>query len=508
MQKNYYGNDVLKKTQDYINDSGCTWIKPDKKEFYAFKKGVERGVLVEDKGYFTLPLVKKQEEEIAKYAIARLHFSEDSRKTYSKAYLDIYISLYERSEGITLDEWQRDAVYLGLNNNLFVLTGGPGTGKTCVLKCIHYCLRHILKTEDILFTAPTGKAARRITESVGCDAFTVAKVLGLRDEKSIPQKLEHACVIVDEISMLDTYTAHALFTSTTLDTKLILVGDVEQLPSVGYGSVLRDLIDAGIPCTKLEKTFRQASESGLFANIEQIKAGLHLGFVERDDFKVFPAKDTSEAKDIMVREYLEAVNRYGLDQVVCLTPFRRKGNACAIKLNNILQDIINPEKDGINYVRYTITEENGFKYDLKLQVGDPVMQLVNATKVANGDVGVVEKIDVEKEMVYVKFIDCVVPYKKEMLGQLTLAYAMSVHKSQGSEYKCVITSALEEDMEMLSRNTIYTAVTRAKKECIVITNGDVAKEACKRESGYERYTGLCPMIIHQEKKFNLLSNIF
>ncbi len=503
-----YRIDVLKKTKDYIDETGSTWYKPLKKEYSLFKKGVLRGVLVEDNGYFTLPLIKKQEEEIAKYVIARLHYDEDNRKTYDQKFLDVFISLYERQEGICLDEWQRDAVYLALNNNLFVLTGGPGTGKTCVLKCIDFCLRKILKTDDILFTAPTGKAARRITESVGCEAYTVAKVLGLRDERSAPNKLKNACVVVDEISMLDTYTAHALFTSTDLRTKLILVGDVEQLPSVGYGSVLRDLIDSGLPCTKLEKTFRQASESGLFANIEQIKAGLHIGFVKRDDFKVFNAENSKTAMEIMVKEYVKAVSRYGADQVVCLTPYRRVGDTCAIKLNNILQNILNPKKDEKNFVTYTVTEENGFRYNIRLQEGDPVMQLVNATRVANGDVGRVLSIDIQKKLVYVEFVDCVVPYTSDMLGQLTLAYAMSVHKSQGSEYDCVITSAIKDDMEMLSRNTIYTAITRAKKECIVITNGDdIAKEACKKETGYERYTRLKSLIIHQEKKFKLVTSI-
>lgn len=499
--------DVLKIIKDYIDDSGSTWYKPSKDENYYFKKGVERKILVEDNGYYSLPQIKSQEEGIAKYTIARLHYNDDNRKTYEPKYLDLFISLYERSEGIKLDEWQKEAVYLAMNNNLFVLTGGPGTGKTCVLKCIRYCLKTILKTHDILFTAPTGKAARRITESVGCDAYTVAKVLGLREENSVPQKLEHVCVIVDEVSMLDTKTAHALFSATSLDTKLILVGDVEQLPSVGYGSVLRDLIDAGLPCTKLEKTFRQASESGLFANIEQIKSGLHMGFIQRDDFKVIQAKDTNDAKNIMLKEYLDAVKRYGLEQVVCLTPFRKKGEACAIKLNNLLQSILNPENPDKNYVTYTVKEPDGFKYDIKLQEGDPVMQLDNAATVANGDVGIIEKIDIEKKVVFVKFLDHTIPYKSDKLGQLTLAYAMSVHKSQGSEYACVITSALESDMDMLSRNTIYTAITRAKKECIVVTNGNAAKKACQIESGYARITRLCQMIVHQEKRYNLLNLI-
>ncbi len=497
--------DVLEIIKKSIENSGSTWVRPSKNETYHFRKGVKRGVLIEEDGYFTLPKIAHQEMEIAKYAVVRSHMGDG--KVYSKDYLDIYISLYERGEGITLDEWQKEAVYQAMNHNLFILTGGPGTGKTCVLKCIHYCLRYILQTEDIIFTSPTGKAARRITESVGCPAFTVAKALGLKDEFSKPKKLKNRCVIVDEVSMLDTNTAHALFTATDLNSKLILVGDVEQLPSVGHGSILRDLIDSGLPCTKLEKTFRQASESGLFANIEQIKAGLHMGFVERDDFMVSTVKDTNEAKDIMVREYLSAVAKYGLDQVVCLTPYRRKGEACAIKLNRILQEKLNPPKEGKSNVKYTVTEEDGYKYEVLLREGDPVMQLTNVLQVANGDVGKVKKIDVDKKIVYVEYIDCVVPYKSNQLGELTLAYAMSVHKSQGSEYKCVITSAIKEDMGMLSRNTIYTAVTRAKQKCIVVTNGDTAKVACRRESGYERYTRLCKYIKMQEKKYLLLQQL-
>lgn len=495
--------DVLKIVRDYIDETGGTWYKPQPKYKYLFEGGVKRKVLVEENGYYSLPEISRQEKKIAQCAVVRTHYNEDVRRTYPKAFLDMYISLYEEQEGINLDEWQKDAVYQAVNNNLFILTGGPGTGKTATLKCILYCLRKTLKTEDIIFTAPTGKAARRITESVGCPACTVAKALGLRDETSVPKKLNNACVIVDEISMLDTVTACALFSATSLDTKLILVGDVDQLPSVGYGSVLRDLIDAGLPCTKLEKTFRQASESGLFANIESIKSGLHTGFEERDDFRVIKAKNTSEAKDIMVRAFKEAADKYGINNVVCLTPYRRKGDACAIKLNGILQDIINPPKDKGQCVIYTTEEEDGYRYEQKLRIGDPVMQLVNAEKVANGDVGTVCEIDKEHQRIKVKFIDCTVSYGMNQLSQLALAYAMSVHKSQGSEYACVITSALTDDLQMLSRNTIYTAVTRAKKKCIMVTDNGAAKKACKKETGYERITRLTDEINYQKARYKL-----
>lgn len=500
-------NVALEKLQSYINDTGSTWYPIDGSNKKMFQNLILKNILVEKNGFITHKKIWNQERTIAKYAIARLHYNEDTTKHYKTSFLDLFIALFEKKEKITLDTWQKEAVYLALNSNLFILTGGPGTGKTSVLKCIRFCLQNILKTQDILFCAPTGKAARRITESVGCNAQTVAKALGLIDETSTPKKLNNKVVIVDEVSMLDTCTAEALFKATSLQTKLILVGDVEQLPSVGYGSVLRDLIDAGLPCIKLEKTFRQASESGLFANIEQVKSGLHMGFIKRQDFKVFHAPNKEQAKEIIVNQFLEAVKTYGLDQVVCLTPFRKKGTLCAISLNNTLQSILNPYENGKPSVSYTITEEDGFSYSIKLFEKDPVMQLVNAYKVANGDVGVVERIDPYKKTVLVKYSDCSVLYKENELGQLTLSYAMSIHKSQGSEYNCVITSALAEDMDMLSRNTLYTAITRAKKECIMVTEGCIAKKACEKETGYERITGLLEEIKKEEIKYRILSHL-
>ena len=490
--------------ETYITESGSTWYFPNQKGYKYLKAAADRKGLVEKDGKFTLPSVYEEENKIARFAVARQNVEVEIDCTDVK--LNLFISLYEQLECITLDTWQKEAVHQAMKNNLFILTGGPGTGKTCVLKCIRFCLNK-LGIKDILFAAPTGKAARRITESVGgVKAYTVAKALGLYTEDTEPKKIKRDVVIVDEISMLDTKTAKALFSAVDIHTKFILVGDVEQLPSVGYGSILRDLIDAGLPCVKLEKTFRQASESGIFANIEQIKAGLYMGFIERDDFKILTAENTEEARDKMISEYLDACDKYGADQVVCLTPYRRKGEACAIKINRLLQEKLNPKSDGKRYIRYTAVEDDGYEYQITLRVGDPVMQLVNAYKVANGDVGRVVDIS-PSNIVTVRFCDCEVTYNWYQLQQLTLAYAMSVHKSQGSEYNCVITSAIEADFEMLSRNTIYTAVTRAKKECRIITNGDVAIRACKQESGYERITGLCDAIRHQKKKLLALSKL-
>ena len=486
----------------YVEDTGNTWYKPTEYEKAAFEKAKEANLLSEEDGYYTLPRIKREEEVIAIYAAIKSHSKE---REYPANVIDIFIAQYEKKEKISLDVWQKDAVYQAMNHNIFILTGGPGTGKTCVLKCINYCLKKVHRMENILFTAPTGKAARRITESVKVPAMTVAKALHLTSEDSVPKKLDCDAVIVDEISMLDTRTCKALFEA-TLNAKLILVGDVDQLPSVGYGSILRDLIDAGLPCTMLEKRFRQASESGLVANIEQVGMGLNIGFIERDDFAVYDVSSEEDAKNIMVEQFLEAIKTYGMEQVVCLTPYRKKGHLCSNNLNRILQDKLNP-MNGQNYVRYKTTDTEGFEYTLELREGDPVMQLQNADKVANGDVGFVDTINPEKETVVVDYQGMKVTYFASNLGQLTLAYAMSVHKSQGSEYDCVITSALSSDMEVLSRNTIYTAITRAKKKCVVVTQKDVAQKACKRESGYERVTRLAQQINRQQLRLELTTKL-
>lgn len=485
----------------YIKDTGSTWYRPTRRYIRDCKAACKDGLLVYKDGLYSLPEIAEEERQIAVYVAVKLFQSSES---YPKEIIDLFIRMYEEETHLSLDSVQKEAVYGAINNPIFILTGGPGTGKTFTLKCIHYCLSKILQTDDILFTAPTGNAARRIEASVSVTAYTVAKALHLHSEDDIPDKLNNKVVIVDEISMLDTKTCLALMRATT-DSRLIFVGDVDQLPSVGYGSILRDLIDAGIKYVRLEKTFRQADESGLVANIERIKNGLYLGFVKRDDFRVFNVSDTNAAKDAMLEAYLMAANEYGRDQVVCLTPYRKKGNACAIQMNRLLQETLNPLIDQ-NYVRYHVTEDD-FGYDLEIREKDPVLQLINTDIVSNGDIGTVKCIDTKKETVTVKYSDVTVTYHKWQLGQITLAYAMTVHKSQGAEYACVITSAIEDDLEMLSRNTIYTAVTRAKQKCIIITQKGIAEKACKRELSYERTTLLSQEIEKQRIRLDLTAKL-
>lgn len=498
--------DLIEKISKNLSDTGNTWYKPESKsEECECKRLATCRALYKRAGMYTLPEVAKMEDTIAKFAVARQHYAQPAPISFET--IEILIGLYEIKENITLDDVQKSAIHQAVNEQLFVLTGGPGTGKTTVIKGIAFVLKECLHTDDILFLSPTGKAARRITESTGEDARTAASALCLYNETATPRKLNNRIVVVDESSMLDTMTAAALFKSLDLSSKLILVGDVEQLPSVGYGAVLRDLIDARIPCVKLTKTFRQASESGLFANIELIKAGLPEGFEKRDDFRVLYAKNVSETVKTVLDEYLDAVFVYGADNVVVLTPYRRKGDACANKINRLLQNAVNPDDGHSPYVSFVSVEEDDYEAEMTFRIGDPVMQLVNTEDACNGDVGKIICIDSATRTIDVDYGCFIKKYHQNELGQLTLAYAMSVHKSQGSEYACVITSCIREDADILSRNAIYTAITRAKKECRVVTNGNFAKKACEKEDGYSRITGLCGKIKQQEWMLSLYADV-
>ena len=389
-----------------------------------------------------------------------------------------------------------------------VLIGGPGTGKTTVMNAIRYCEERKydgFRKPEIIFTAPTGKAARRITESVGVPAMTVQRQIGANELGDTPHIVSGDFMIVDEISMLDTITADHLMRAVDPKMKLLLVGDVDQLPSVGFGSVLRDLIDSGvIPVTKLEKTFRQKDGSVLANNIAYLRVG-YAGLEQGDDFKIYPAEGDMVKK--LLDEFVASVDKWGLKNTVLLTPYRRKGETCANRMNSLIQQTINAKAKGIQTV-ITDEDEDGNPYtlDVCFRVGDPVMQLKNRKDcpIANGDVGYVVNVWPEKETVTVDYGHYKKTYHKDEFNELNLAYAMSVHKSQGSEYKCVITAALPEHKLLLNRNMVYTAVTRAKKECIVYADEDCLKSALTVEGGYIRDTFLCEEIRYENKKRNLI----
>ena len=471
--------------------------------------------LYRGKTYYTLPYIQYMEKQIAKMIIRHKSFAKPklSEKIIDSLIMD-FQNESEKTMGFKciLHEEQRNAVVMAVNCHIGVITGGPGTGKTTVLNAIRYVETHrpdLQRKPDIIFTAPTGKAARRITESVGVEAKTVQKQIGANEYEDTPNIVFSDIMFCDESSMLDTVTIYQLMRALSDNLKLILVGDVDQLPSVGPGAVLRDLIDCGvIPVTKLEKTFRQVDGTCLADNIQYLKKGypiLDIG----EDFKIYNDFTDDEIVERLVKETINAREKYGADNVILLTPYRRKGTTCANRMNELLQGVLNKSSVSVETDIIEADDITGEEYSLHVlfKLGDPVMQLVNLNDapVANGDVGKIVEI-YSDDKILVDFGHCTKVYASDELNQLNLAYAMSVHKSQGSEYKAVITCALPEHKQLLNRNMIYTAVTRAKKECILYATQDVLTSALKVEGGYIRTTFLCEELQYQEEKRLLIES--
>lgn len=487
----------------YINGYASTWCPIEKLSFDP-ENDIQNGIFVQrvhhSKKYITFPYYKELEEKAAKKVVSRI-----GHVPIDPIAVNGLISQYEKSETekmgkeFRLAKEQRDGVLTLLSNRLAILTGGPGTGKTSILKCVVHVIYAMKGISTIDFVAPTGKAARRITESTGYPAMTLQRRIGdVGMEMNTLSLTAPDFFIIDEASMLDLETFFNLLVSLKCTTRLFLVGDADQLPSVGIGAVLRDLIDTRmIPCCQLEQCFRQDNSSMLSTNIHIVNDGGHFPLQEGPDFKRIKTE-----KDILqniLSEYTKAVSQYGIEEVAVLTPYRKTGTICSEKLNGILQRLMNPHAQEKGHATCTIRRD-GRSITLMFAEGDPVLQLKNTRRVANGDIGKI--IKAEEKKITVEFSDCVIDYYPSTFYQLDLAYSMSVHKSQGSEYKCVILPLMRENRN-LDRNLIYTGITRAKKECIVIGEDAIIQRACKVQSSWERTTFFC-----EEMQFYLVKARF
>ncbi len=373
--------------------------------------------------------------------------------------------------GIALSQRQSEAVYMAFRSNLSIITGSPGTGKTTVLRAIIEVFGRLYPNSKIMLAAPTGRASRRMAESTGRnDAKTLHSLLGLlgesgfvRDKKD-KEPLDADLIIVDESSMIDMWLARHFFERIKLGTKVILVGDVDQLQSVGAGDVFRELIGCGrIPVTVLNEIFRQKKDSLIAHNAKSINedsTNLYYG----DDFVFLKCKTQEEAADIICEQFCEQVKNYGIERVQILSPFRSEGLTAVDQLNRTLRELVNP-----------IADED--IPDLKIgsrffREGDKVMQNKNNSKASNGDIGFIRKIAVNEnnEMrVTIDFgTDRIVEYGTEDMGYIEHAYATTIHKAMGSEYDIVIIPIIRSHAIMLKRNLVYTAITRAKHRVILV----------------------------------------
>ena len=427
------------------------------------------------------------------------------------------ITAIEKQTEMYLDEMQKKAVIEAVRCGLLIITGGPGTGKTTTINTlISYFESEGLQ---ILLAAPTGRAAKRMTEATGVEAKTVHRLLeisGLSEEsgavggfgRNAQNPLEADVIIIDEMSMVDAYLMHALLDAVTVGTRLIMVGDMNQLPSVGPGSVLKDMIQSGcIPVVSLTRIFRQAQESDIVVNAHKINRGepvlldnksRDFFFLKRDDANVIISIVIQLVRDKMPR-YVNAK----MYDIQVLTPMR-KGLLGVERLNKILQEYLNPPDR-----TKTEQEQNGILF----REGDKVMQVKNNYQleweirgrygipmekglgIFNGDMGIIREINKQTERVTVEFDEQrMVEYPYSGLEELELAYAVTIHKSQGSEYPAVVIPLLSGPKMLMTRNLLYTAVTRAK-QCVTLVGDPYAFSQMEANTvEQKRYTALADRI--------------
>jgi exodeoxyribonuclease V alpha subunit len=403
-----------------------------------------------------------------------------------------------RTTGVTLAPEQEAAVRLALTERVAVLTGGPGCGKSYTVRAIVALAR--AKQAKILLAAPTGRAAKRLSELAGLEAATLHRLLQLRPGGDAAFDRDHPLdadlVVVDETSMLDVLLANKLIKAIPPGAHLLLVGDVDQLPSVGAGEVLRDLLAADrLPRVRLTKVFRQAQQSGVVTNAHRINAGQPPITRGLADFFLFPEDDPDQVADLIVDIVANRLpRRFGLDatrdvQVLC--PMHR-GPAGAGALNERLQAALTPAREGLAERRF-----GGRVY----RVGDKVMQLRNnydkgTAGVFNGSVGVITALSLEdSELRVLLDEDEEVAYGFEELDELTHAYAVSIHRSQGSEYPCVVVPLTMSAWMMLQRNLLYTAVTRAKRLVVLVGSKRALAKAVRTQGAGGRYTALTERLL-------------
>ncbi len=423
----------------------------------------------------------------------------------------------QEQEKIELDELQIQAVIEAVNCGLLIVTGGPGTGKTTTINTI---IRYFEMGEmDILLAAPTGRAAKRMTEATGYEARTIHRLLelsgmpepneksqnsGMHFERNEENPLDADVIIIDEMSMVDIHLMHALLKAVNVGTRLILVGDVDQLPSVGPGNVLRDMIDSQrFHVVKLTRIFRQAAQSDIIVNAHRINDGQRVDLAKRSrDFLFIKREEPNaiiNAMITLVKEKLPAYVGANIFDIQIMTPMR-KGALGVDRLNTILQDFLNPassdkpEKEAAGTLfrlgDKVMQIKNNYQLEWKLcnKYGIPIDK---GTGVFNGDTGIIREINAFAELLTVEFDEGkLVDYSFRQLEELELAYAITIHKSQGSEYPAVVIPVYSGPRMLMTRNLIYTAVTRARSCVCLVGIPEVFQQMVDNAMEQKRYSGL------------------
>lgn len=516
------GNCYLPKLQLLSRTAQLLGIEPLDMDKHLMDLAMERKIIMKEFSDGIHPLTNETEVYTAVYVSTYYYLELNTARMLREVNLELagheqqvlkQLAAIEAEEGFTLESRQKQAVLEAVKHGLLVLTGGPGTGKTTTINAI---IRYFDgEGLDIFLAAPTGRAAKRMTEATGYEASTIHRLLELsggveedsakvRFERNEQNPLEADVVIIDEMSMVDIHLMHALLAALLPGTRLILVGDMNQLPSVGPGSILKDIIHSERFCVvELNKIFRQASESDIVVNAHKINDGQEVSLNnDSEDFFFLKRYDADIVIRVVIALIQEKLPKYvaasPLD-IQVLTPMR-KGLLGVERLNEILQKYLNPETDEKR------EKEHGSGL---FREGDKVMQIKNNYRleweirgkyntavekgvgVFNGDMGIVQEINHFSETLTVLFDEVrYAEYSFKQLDELELAYAVTIHKSQGSEYPAVILPLLNGPRMLMTRNLLYTAVTRARRCVTVVGNEQTFREMIHNETEQKRYTSL------------------
>lgn len=436
------------------------------------------------KGYVYRARTAETEQQLAE----RIHVVQRSSPYARFSSLDQEINREEQKLGIRLDPEQRTAITTALQSPISVITGGPGTGKTSIQKAILDIYRRQNPGGRIVCCAPTGRAARRMEQSTGHPASTVHKALGLiagdDGQYGEPESFDADLVLIDEVSMLDIYLAKHVLRSVPKGCQLVLIGDADQLPSVGPGAVLSEIIKSDvIPVVRLDRVHRQNAGSRIATNAKLIRHG-NLSLEYGTDFQFLDSSSIAESAEKIEKLYLQEIAKYGVDNVALLSPYRQKTETGVAALNERIRKDVNPQdptKGEITLGKKTF------------RTGDKVMQIKNHEDVNNGDIGYITDISGigNDAVVCIDFGDGRnVEYDASKLNMLDLGYASTIHKSQGSEYQSVIINLQCAHSIMLVRPLIYTAITRAKKQVIIVGERRALCIAIKKQDTEKRGTQL------------------
>ena len=440
----------------------------------------ERIKRVDDDCFY--PPLFRAEQEIADNMLVRLQQNALPTEGFERDLID-----WEREHKFAFDPIQRKAIEMALAYRISIITGGPGTGKTTILKGILHLAQKM--DERVFLAAPTGRAAKRMGDLCGIPARTIHRMLEVdpmtkKFIRNAENQLPCDLLIVDEFSMVDTWLAASLFAAVPYHARIVLVGDSDQLPSVGPGNVLNDLIRCPkIPTTRLQHIFRQAGGNDIADKAAKINAGIVPSPIEGPNFHFLPFEEPEQAKSILADLLTTGIrSKIQIDQktdLQILTPMR-KGPLGVFELNTFLQNLMNP-----GVPRHKIM-------GVQWSAGDRVMHVKNNydKNVFNGDVGIVYKVAKEDQKVTVFYDDKTVDYEGDELEQLTLAYASTIHKSQGSEYPAVVVILDSSHYMMLQRNLVYTAITRAKGHVWVLSAPGAFATAVRNSRSVRRFTRL------------------